>query len=246
MTFKYKHSMKEKRGFDRFYNLAIPQWVERFGEPESILEIGIGGGGGHFMWNKNFPRARVVGIDPLLPEMDNGSQKGGLNGTASAVQFLATRDIGTQARVDFIFADGLNNGVIDRIGEAYGKFDLIVFDATDYDHKNCPYVIPLWQSHLSDTGLLIHELPGIRGWNRRTQELLQDPDPQIGRLQRCVDQGAVVYNFDSISTHIEQEEEYPGHWRDNRIAVLDNAAYQQLDMDDLDQYIWNAEGDKYQ
>lgn len=234
--FKYKHMMKQQRGFSVFYDAIIPQMQT----PRTILEVGIGGGGSHFMWSKNFPEARVVGIDPLLPEVDNNSRKGGASGPMGALQQLAKYKLNMQINIDFLFADGLAEGTVKQLQRSYGEFDLIVFDATDYKHPNFLHVGEMYAPLLSSTGLLVNELPGIRGWKVRADEIKQTPDPQIARWQAQIDQGFVVYDFNEISTHIEQEEEYPGHWRDNNIAVLNNSAYRNLDSSSIEKYIWRA------
>ena len=237
--FSYKHSMKQKRGFGVFYDLVIPQMQP----PRSILEVGIGGGGSHFMWSKNFPDARVVGIDPLLPNVDNDSRKGGVAGTMGALQQLAKFKLNMQINIDFLFADGLAEHTVKQLQRSYGEFDLIVFDAPDYHHENFLRVVELYAPLLSSTGLLVNELPGIRGLKLRAKEILQTPDPQIARWQTQINQGCVIYNFDEISTHVEQEETHPGHWRDNRIAVYNNSVYKLLNTQELDQYIWRPEHD---
>ncbi len=232
--------MKQPRGFGVFYDLVIPQLVQH-GDLRRILEVGIGGGGSHFMWSKNFPDARVVGIDPLLPDVDNNSRKGGLSGTMGALQQLAKFKLNMQINIDFLFADGLAESTIQQLQRNYGDFDLIVFDATDYQHENFLRVVELYAPLLSSRGLLVNELPGIRGWKVRAQEILQTPDPQIARWQAQINQGCVIYNFDGISTHVEQEETHPGHWRDNRIAVYKNPVYESLNTQELDQFIWRPE-----
>ncbi len=232
--------MKQPRGFGVFYDLVIPQLVQH-GDLRRILEVGIGGGGSHFMWSKNFPDARVVGIDPLLPDVDNNSRKGGVAGTMGALQQLAKFKLNMQINIDFLFADGLAESTIQQLQRNYGDFDLIVFDATDYQHENFLRVVELYAPLLSSRGLLVNELPGIRGWKVRAQEILQTPDPQIARWQAQINQGCVIYNFDGISTHVEQEETHPGHWRDNRIAVYKNPVYESLNTQELDQFIWRPE-----
>ena len=232
--------MKQPRGFGVFYDLVIPQLVQH-GDLRRILEVGIGGGGSHFMWSKNFPDATVVGIDPLLPDVDNNSRKGGLSGTMGALQQLAKFKLNMQINIDFLFADGLAESTIQQLQRNYGDFDLIVFDATDYQHENFLRVVELYAPLLSSRGLLVNELPGIRGWKVRAQEILQTPDPQIARWQAQINQGCVIYNFDGISTHVEQEETHPGHWRDNRIAVYKNPVYESLNTQELDQFIWRPE-----
>ena len=101
----------------------------------AILELGVYAGDSLEMWRDGFPRATVVGIDLVPPEIDLGPRVHVLQGDQTDAQFM--RDL--------------------RTAHAPGGFDVIIDDASHVGITTARSLQILFEEHLRPGGLYVIE-----------------------------------------------------------------------------------------
>src|SRR4029453_329715 len=139
------------------------------GEPTSILEIGVKGGGSAAMWKGLFPSASVVGLDIKLRRWPTRQPP--------------------EDGVVFLGGDKTDSGRLGEIAAKYGPFDLVIDDGSHVtDHvagtlrSLLPHVRPGGIYVIEDTHSSLRK-PGAKRSNEQYGEDIW-PDFVVGVFER--------------------------------------------------------------
>jgi hypothetical protein len=163
----------------------------------SLVELGIGGGGAHYMWDCHL-RGKIYGVELYSPEEKYTEEYNFYNDESNAVRHRNNYDhamtiINATTQVEFHFGlDAYSAKTAEHIYNRHsGPIDIVIDDADPSGH-GLTTLLPAWKPYMYEKGCIISET--IYG-NGSPSLLKMSEQERLGLLRMAHYQGFVCYDF---------------------------------------------------